>query len=86
MRSTLKSSVNALCVIAIVSEPDALMIPMKSISPLIESRKPGWIVALSPLTKLIVTAWFSVLNAKVPSALKVSPSELPKLAPTCIWA
>ena len=46
---------------------------------------PGTVV-LSGLRKWIVTGADSVLNANVALALKLSPSDWPKLAPTVISA
>ena len=77
----MKSRVKASALIAIVTDPLALIRFTKSIEPVIVNRKPGWIVCVSP-GRPIVFACDAVVSSSTPSALKLSPSELPKSPPT----
>ena len=55
---------------------------MKSISPLIDSRKPGLIVIVLPSPRSIVFAVDAVLNMNWALALMDRPRPWPKSAPT----
>ena len=58
------------------------MSPMKSISPLIDRRKPGWMLCVVPSPKVTDCVVDDVLNEKMALALKLRPRSWPKLPPT----